>query len=117
MNARNIAMTGVKIEIDRGSGNVFADLGVADANAMALKSGLAIRLGELIKHRGLSQSAAAALTGISQPDLSRLLRGLLQDFSSDRLVRALNLLAADVEITVYSDGDKVGETIHMASAA
>lgn len=96
---------------ERGTGNIYADLGDPDANAMALKAGLAMHLHDLIKRRGLTQAQAAELTGISQPDLSRLLRGLFRDFSSDRMVRALTLLSAEVQISVYAEGDPVGEPI------
>lgn len=101
---------------ERGTGNIYADLGDPDANAMALKAGLAMHLHDLIKRRGLTQAQAAELTGISQPDLSRLLRGLFRDFSSDRMVRALTLLSADVQISVYAEGDPVGEPILLRAA-
>lgn len=104
------------IQAERGTGNIYADLGDADANAMALKAGLAMHLHDLIKRRGLTQAQAAELTGISQPDLSRLLRGLFRDFSSDRMVRALTLLSADVQISVYAEGDPVGEPILLRAA-
>lgn len=106
-----------EIELVRGSGNVFADLKVTDATAMSLKSGLAIRMADLIDQRGLTQAQAAEITGLDQADISRLKRGQLQEYSSDRITRALSLLKADVEITVYADGDKVGETFTIAAAA
>lgn len=104
------------VEPERGTGNIYADLGDPDANAMALKAGLAMHLHDLIKRRGLTQAQAAELTGISQPDLSRLLRGLFRDFSSDRMVRALTLLSAEVQISVYAEGDPVGEPILLRAA-
>lgn len=104
------------VDPERGTGNIYADLGDPDANAMALKAGLAMHLHDLIKRRGLTQAQAAELTGISQPDLSRLLRGLFRDFSSDRMVRALTLLSADVQISVYAEGDPVGEPILLRAA-
>lgn len=107
----------LEIEIDSGSGNVFADLQVADASAMSLKSGLAMRMADLIDQRGLTQAQVAEITGLNQSDVSRLKRGLLQEYSSDRIMRALSLLDADVEITVYAGGDKVGETFTIAAAA
>jgi predicted XRE-type DNA-binding protein len=105
-----------KLVAERGSGNIYADLGYSDANAMALKAGLALSLQDLIKRRGLTQAMAAKLTGISQPDLSRLLRGQFRDFSSDRMVRALTQLSADVEISVYANGDQVGDRIRLQAA-
>ena len=64
-----------KIKIERGSGNVFADLGRPDAEAHLLKAKLVSRIDEIIRQRGLKQVEAAKLLGLSQPDVSRLLRG------------------------------------------
>ncbi|WP_373489566.1 helix-turn-helix domain-containing protein [Blastomonas sp.] len=116
-NVANAASDNEPFTVQRGSGNVFADLGFADADTMALKSSLAIRLAELIKQRKMTQTDAARITGIDQPNLSRVLRGKLKDFSSDRLVKALNLLEADIEITVSTRGQKIGDTIVLASTA
>lgn len=105
-----------EIIVERGSGNVYADLGFEEANTMALKAGLAMHLQDQIKRLGLTQVRAAAITGISQPDLSRLLRGQFRDFSSDRMVRALTLLAVHIEIAVYSAGAQIGEPIILEAA-
>src|SRR5579872_4121576 len=86
------------------SGNVFADLGVADAESHLLKAGLVHKLAAVIKERGLTQTAAAKLTGISQPDLSKVLRGRFREFSSDRLIKALSCLDSEIEITVRNHG-------------
>lgn len=115
VTASRVDETTTESEIEFGSGNVFADLGVDNASAMNLKSVLAMRLGELIDQRGLTQMQVAELTGISQPDLSKLLRGMFQNFSSDRLVRALNLLSADVEISVYTDHGPLGGAIRLCA--
>lgn len=115
VTASRVDETTTESEIEFGSGNVFSDLGVDNASAMNLKSVLAMRLGELIDQRGLTQMQVAELTGISQPDLSKLLRGMFQNFSSDRLVRALNLLSADVEISVYTDHGPLGGAIRLCA--
>ena len=83
-----------------GSGNVFADIGVPDADEMLLKSSLVIQLRRLIEARKLSQTVAAQLLGIGQPDLSKLLRGSLRAYSVERLMRMLTAFDQDVEITV-----------------
>jgi len=95
------------------SGNVFADLGIAEPEEHKLKAGLVAKLADIIAERGLSQTAAAKLTGISQPDLSRVLRGRFRDFTADRLIRAITLLNSEVEITVRHAGREVGDPIHV----
>ena len=95
------------------SGNVFADLGMANADEHLLKAGLAAKLAAVIDSRHLSQTAAAKLTGISQPDLSKVLRGRFRDMSADRLMRALTRLDSEIEITVRRAGHEVGEPIHL----
>jgi predicted XRE-type DNA-binding protein len=80
--------------------NVFADLGLADAEELHAKSGLVFRISEIIKKRRLTQARAAELLGIDQPKVSHLLRGQLDGFSTDRLFRFLNALGCDIEITV-----------------
>ena len=61
--------------IKHGSGNVIADLGVPDADTHLLKAELVSRIDQILRQRRLTQSQAAGLLGISQPDVSRLLRG------------------------------------------
>ena len=70
-------MTTDKDEIERASGNVFADLGLPDAEAHLLKAQLVTRIDEIIRWRGLKQVEAAKLLGLSQPDVSRLFAGQL----------------------------------------
>lgn len=104
-------MTMAKIKVERSSGNVFVDLAFADAEQHKLKSGLVAKLSHIIRSKGLTQSAAAKITGISQPDLSRLLRGHFRDFSVDRLIRVITELDSEVEIKVRHAGREVGDPI------
>ena len=76
-------------KIERGSGNVFADLGRPDPEAHLLKAELVTRIDRIIRQRRLKQVEAAALLGLSQPDLSRLLRGNFREYSVQRLLRLL----------------------------
>lgn len=89
-----------KIKIERGSGNVFADLGHPDAETHLLKAKLVTRIDEIIRQRGLKQVEAAKLLGLSQPDVSRLLRGSFREYSVERLLRLLMALGRDVEIVI-----------------
>ena len=85
-----------------GSGNVFADLGVAEPEEELAKAQLASLIRQIIKSRRLTQRAAADVMGVDQPKVSALLNGRLANFSSDRLMRLLTTLGQDVEIVVRS---------------
>lgn len=87
-------------KIERGSGNVFKDLGYPDADAHLLKAELVARIDEIIRQRRLTQVEAARLLGLSQPDISRLLRGNFREYSMERLLRLLTALGRDVEIVI-----------------
>jgi predicted XRE-type DNA-binding protein len=86
--------------ITRSSGNVFADLGLRDAQEKQTKVRLAVALRQIIRERQLSQTAAARLLGINQPKISALVNYRLQGFSVERLMHFLNALDCDVEITL-----------------
>lgn len=88
------------VNIERGSGNVFADLGLPDADAHLLKAELVARIDSIIRQRGLKQVEAAELLGLSQPDVSRLLRGDFTEYSMERLLRLLTKLGRDVDIVI-----------------
>ena len=90
------------IRIERGSGNVFADLERPDADAHLLKAELVTRIDKIIRERDLKQIEAAKLLGLSQPDVSRLLRGSFREYSVERLLRLLTALGRDVEIVRYA---------------
>lgn len=85
---------------DIGSGNIFADLGLPNAEEHLLKAALVVQLRRLIEARKLTQVAAAKLAGVKQPDLSNILRGHFQGFSLGRLMRMLTAFNQDIEITV-----------------
>jgi predicted XRE-type DNA-binding protein len=89
-----------KIEIEESGGNVFADIGLPDPEERLAKADLAIRVGEVIRDRRLTQTRAAHILKIDQPKISRLLRGQLSGFSTEKLMHFLTLLGRDVEITV-----------------
>jgi predicted XRE-type DNA-binding protein len=88
------------IKVTPSSGNVFADLGFAEPEEELARAQLASRIQQIIKHRRLTQMAAAHLMGIDQPKVSALLNGRLANFSSARLMRLLTALGQDVEIVI-----------------
>lgn len=88
--------------IEPGSGNVYADIGLRDAENMLVKARLAVKIGETIKRRGISQEAAARIIGISQSKLSRLMRGQFRGISESKLIDCLTRLGNDVHIVIKS---------------
>lgn len=83
-----------------GSGNVFADLGLPNAEEEQAKTKLAYQIRQIIKREGWSQTQAAEVLKIDQPKVSALMRLRVHGFSSDRLIRYLNTLGQEVEIVV-----------------
>jgi len=99
-----------RIEVEVGSGNIFADLGLPDAEELLLKAQIVVTLHRLIRARKLTQTAAAKRIGIGQPDLSNVLRGRYRGYSVERLMRMLTAFDQDVEITVRPRRKKKGGT-------
>ncbi len=89
-----------KEEIIPSSGNVFADIGLDNAEETLAKAEIASRICDIITERKLSQAMAARVLAVDQPKVSALMRGRLDGFSSDRLFRFLNALDRDVEIVI-----------------
>ncbi|MDE2259887.1 MAG: XRE family transcriptional regulator [Betaproteobacteria bacterium] len=86
--------------VDAGTGDVFRDLGYADAAERKLRVQLAMRVNEIIKNKRMTQVAAAALFGIPQPHVSELKHYKLNRFSSERLLHFMTQLDRDVEIVI-----------------
>ncbi|HKK13693.1 MAG TPA: helix-turn-helix transcriptional regulator [Gammaproteobacteria bacterium] len=106
-------MTG---QIKRGSDNVFADLGVPDSEEALLKAQLAELISSTIEAEKLTQARAATILGIDQPKVSNLVRGKLEGFSLERLLRFLTALGSDVEIRVTEHLDKSSDCGHIKVA-
>ena len=93
---------------EKSSGNVFADLGLPHAEEHYLKAELVWKIDRLMKAQGLTQSAAAELFSVKQPDISKMLRGDFRQFSVERLMRFLVALGQDVEIRIRPHKTKKG---------
>ena len=98
--ARPIAKKTPADAIIRGSGNVFADLGLADAEERQTKLRLAYALNTIIDTRRLTQSAAAERLGLNQPKVSALRNYKIEGFSVERLMTLLTALDRDIEIVI-----------------
>jgi predicted XRE-type DNA-binding protein len=83
-----------------GGGNVFKDIGVPNAEEHLVKAQLVFKIDTILKKRGLKQVEAAAMFGVRQPDVSKMLRGEFRQFSVERLLRFLVALNQDVAIVV-----------------
>jgi predicted XRE-type DNA-binding protein len=96
------------IAVEPSSGNVFADLGLPDAEQLKIKSGLVIEITRAVRHLGLTQEEAGRRMGISQAKVSSLMRGDFSNLSERKLMECLNHLGYDIEIKLTPAVDPVG---------
>ncbi|MDC7784179.1 XRE family transcriptional regulator [Rhodoplanes sp. TEM] len=98
------------IEVHESGDNVFADLGRPDAERHFLKAQIVAEIYRMTRERKLTQAAAGALMGITQPEVSRLFKGTFREYSVDRLMTFLTAFDRDVEIVSHPrDGRVPGE--------
>jgi len=90
-------------DVTYGVTDVFHDLGLPDADELLAKSKLAIAIHNTIEARGLTQSQAAALMGTDQGKVSKIIRGRLSEFSTERLLNYLLHLGLDVDIVIHKE--------------
>lgn len=89
-----------EIAVEKSSGNVYADLGLTDSDDMLVKAQIVTKIAEIIEQRELTQDQAAKMLRLTQPKISRLLRGQFRGISERRLLRCLTRLGRDVQIVV-----------------
>jgi predicted XRE-type DNA-binding protein len=106
-----------KVSFVRSSGNVFADLKLANAEEKHTKVMLAVAINNILKRKGLRQQAAAKVLYLNQPKISALANYQLDGFSVERLLRFLNALDRDVDIVIRLKRQSKGHgTIHVTAA-
>lgn len=88
------------------SDNMFADLGLPNADEHLLKAEIIVQLERLIQANKLTQTKAATLIGIAQGDLSNILRGKYRGFTVERLMRLLTAFDQDIDIYVRPRPDR-----------
>jgi predicted XRE-type DNA-binding protein len=98
----------------KSSGNVFADIGLPDAEVSLVKADLIINIASLIKKKGLTQAQAAKIMGIAQPDVSKLMRGHFTGFSYERIFGFLTALGEKVTIEVRQARTKKQARVELA---
>ena len=96
------------IEVQRSSGNVYADLGLPDAEKLKIKTGLVVEIRKAMRRLGLTQQEAAKRMGITQPKVSDMMRGDFSNLSERKLMDCLNRLGYDIEIKVKPTSAPVG---------
>jgi predicted XRE-type DNA-binding protein len=99
-----------KIKVTKSSGNVFADIDVPNADEHFVKAEIVLGIAARIKAKRLTQAEAAKVMRLSQPDVSKLLRGNFAGYSLDRLFSFLRALGNDVRIQIVpAKGKKAGQ--------
>lgn len=89
-----------KIDSEASSGNIFADLGLDDANELYTRTALGVQVMKIIQERGYTQKEAGELLSLKQPDVSAIMRAKFDRFSQERLIGFLNKLGQKVTIQV-----------------
>jgi predicted XRE-type DNA-binding protein len=103
------------MEVRRSSGNVYADLGLSNAEELKIKTGLVIEIRKAIRHLDLTQQEAAKRMGVTQPKVSGMMRGDLSNLSERKLMDCLTRLGYDIEISVRPARAAVGHLILAAA--
>ena len=105
------------VNVEEGSGNVFADIGVKNPEEALIKARLAMVISDLIRKMNMSQADVADKLGLDQPKISMLLRGRLKDFSVERLFRIVNALEQDIRIVISPHKRSATERVRVEVAA
>jgi predicted XRE-type DNA-binding protein len=99
------------IEVWEGSDNVFADLGLPNAEKLKIKSGLVFRIDKAMRALGLNQQDAAKRMGLPQAKVSNMLRGDFSNISERKLMDCLTRLGYDIEIKLRPSAKPIGRLI------
>ena len=103
------------IEVHRGTANVYAGLGLLDADKLKIKSGLVIEIRKAMRNLNLTQQEAAKRMGITQPKVSDMMRGDFSNLSERKLMDCLTRLGYDIEISVRPAKSDVGHLVLAAA--
>jgi predicted XRE-type DNA-binding protein len=100
-------------EIEIGSGNIFADLELDNADELYIRACLGVQVMKILRERRYSQKEAAEFLGVKQPEVSALMRAKFSRFSQERLIGFLNKLNQKVTIQVshHQEGEPYQQVI------
>ena len=104
------------MDLIAGGGNIFADLGLPNADELQFKADLAVAISRMIEEAKLSQTEAARRMEVSQPQVSLIVNGKLRSFSIDRMLGMAKRLGCDVNVSLQKSIKTVGE-MHLAYAS
>jgi predicted XRE-type DNA-binding protein len=103
------------IEFEEGSGNVFADLGLKDADQLLARAQIGVHVFKILEERKLKQREIAAVLGIAQPDVSHLMNGHFSRFTTDKLLDFLKRL--DRKVTIEIGSHREGEPYQQVTVS
>jgi len=103
------------IEFEEGSGNVFADLGLKEADQLLARSQIGFHVFKILKDKKLKQREISAILGIAQPDVSHLMNGHFSRFTTDKLLDFLRRL--DRKVTIEVSARQKGEPYQQVTFA
>ncbi len=91
-----------EIHVERGGDNVFEDVGFDknEARVLLAKSKLVVAIRSMIEDAGWTQTEASGIIGMTQPCLSRMLRGDFNEISETKLLDCLVRLGCDIKVTI-----------------
>ena len=96
--------------------NIYADLGFKDAGEMLVKAQLVVKIAEILRQRGWSQQQAAKVLGLTQPKLSKMLRGQFRGISEMKMMDCLVRLGRTVKIVVGPEGKTTEDRVEVVAA-
>jgi predicted XRE-type DNA-binding protein len=96
--------------------NIYADLGFPDAEEMLVKAQLVVKIAEILRERGWSQQQAAKVLGLTQPKLSKMLRGQFRGISEMKMMDCLVRLGRAVKIVVGPEGQTADDRVEVVAA-
>ncbi len=107
-------MTVSDTPIEPGGDGTSADPDLPDADAHMVKAELAARIDDIIRQRDLTEAEAGRLLGLSEPEISRLLRGDIREYSLERLLGLLIALNRDIDIVIRQPRSTTGGRLRVA---